>query len=123
GELDGLDRFVQNAAARLAGNGRLAVITVHSLEDRVVKHTMRALAHADTGLQTLTKKPVTAGEAELDRNPRARSAKLRGLVRDMGGWREGDRWKPSSTPSRKTSGTTRSSARWTKRGSARCGGR
>ena len=83
GELDGLDRFVQNAAARLAGNGRLAVITFHSLEDRVVKHTMRALAHADTGLHALTKKPVTAGEAELDRNPRARSAKLRGLVRDM----------------------------------------
>jgi len=83
GELDGLDRFVQNAAARLAGNGRLAVITFHSLEDRVVKHTMRALTHADTGLRTLTKKPVTAGEAELDRNPRARSAKLRGLARDM----------------------------------------
>jgi 16S rRNA (cytosine1402-N4)-methyltransferase len=83
GELDGLDRFVQNAAARLARNGRLAVITFHSLEDRVVKHTMRALADAGTGLQVLTKKPVTAGEAELDRNPRARSAKLRGLVRDM----------------------------------------
>jgi len=83
GELDGLDRFVQNAAARLARNGRLAVITFHSLEDRVVKHTMRSLAQAGTGLQVLTKKPVTAGEAELDRNPRARSAKLRGLVRDM----------------------------------------
>ncbi len=83
GELDGLDRFVQDAAARLARNGRLAVITFHSLEDRVVKHTMRALAQAGTGLQVLTKKPVTAGEAELDRNPRARSAKLRGLVRDM----------------------------------------
>jgi 16S rRNA (cytosine1402-N4)-methyltransferase len=83
GELDGLDRFVQDAATRLARNGRLAVITFHSLEDRVVKHTMRALAHAGTGLQVLTKKPVTAGEAELDRNPRARSAKLRGLVRDM----------------------------------------
>ena len=83
GELDGLDRFVENAAARLARNGRLAVITFHSLEDRVVKHTMRALAQAGTGLQVLTKKPVTAGEAELDRNPRARSAKLRGLARDM----------------------------------------
>ena len=83
GELDGLDRFVQNAAARLGPNGRLAAITFHSLEDRVVKHTMRALAHTGTGLQVLTKKPVTAGEAELDRNPRARSAKLRGLARDM----------------------------------------
>jgi 16S rRNA (cytosine1402-N4)-methyltransferase len=83
GELDGLDRFVHDAASRLREGGRLVVITFHSLEDRIVKHTMRALAHADTGLQTLTKKPVTAGDAELDRNPRARSAKLRGLVRDM----------------------------------------
>jgi len=81
GELDGLDRFVQNAAARLAGNGRLAVITFHSLEDRVVKHTMRGLAKDGDGLQVLTKKPLVATDAERERNPRSRSAKLRALAR------------------------------------------
>jgi 16S rRNA (cytosine1402-N4)-methyltransferase len=81
GELEGLDRFVEACAARLAVDGRLAVITFHSLEDRVVKHTMRALVQAGTGLQLLTKKPVVPGAAEIEHNPRARSAKLRGLVR------------------------------------------
>ena len=82
GELDGLDRFVQEAAARLDADGRLVVIAFHSLEDRIVKHTMRTLAQAGTGLRLLTKKPVLAGDEEVERNPRARSAKLRGLARD-----------------------------------------
>ena len=81
-ELDGLDEALRAFAARLAAGGRLAVITFHSLEDRIVKHTLRALAaDAATGLAVLTKKPVMAGDAELALNPRARSAKLRAAVR------------------------------------------
>ncbi len=77
-ELDGLDRFLEAAARRLRVGARLVVITFHSLEDRIVKHTLRALAHGqDAMLRVLTKKPVIADEDELRRNPRARSAKLR----------------------------------------------
>jgi 16S rRNA (cytosine1402-N4)-methyltransferase len=81
GELDGLDRFVRDAASRLREGGRLVVITFHSLEDRVVKHTMRGLAQDGDGLQVLTKKPLVASDAERERNPRSRSAKLRALAR------------------------------------------
>jgi 16S rRNA (cytosine1402-N4)-methyltransferase len=77
-ELEGLDRFLEAAARRLRVGARLAVITFHSLEDRIVKHTLRALAHGDAGtLKVLTKKPVVADEDEVRHNPRARSAKLR----------------------------------------------
>jgi 16S rRNA (cytosine1402-N4)-methyltransferase len=77
-ELEGLDRFLEAAARRLRLGARLVVITFHSLEDRIVKHTFRALAHRqDAALQVLTKKPVVADEEEVRRNPRARSAKLR----------------------------------------------
>ena len=77
GELEGLDGFLGDAARRLAVNGRLAVITFHSLEDRIAKHTLRALQAEAFGLRIRTKRPVVAGEAEIERNPRARSAKLR----------------------------------------------
>ncbi len=78
GELDGLDRFVSDAADRLEPGGRLAVITFHSLEDRIVKHTMRGLAaEAPGAFRVLTKKPTVPSEAEIDANHRARSAKLR----------------------------------------------
>jgi len=78
GELDGLDRFVSNAADRLEPGGRVAVITFHSLEDRIVKHTMRGLAaEAPGAFRVLTKKPTVPSEAEIDANHRARSAKLR----------------------------------------------
>lgn len=78
GELDGLDRFVRDAADRLEPGGRLAVITFHSLEDRVVKHTMRGLAaDAPGALRVLTKKPIVPREEEIAANHRARSAKLR----------------------------------------------
>ncbi|PYR77604.1 MAG: 16S rRNA (cytosine(1402)-N(4))-methyltransferase [Acidobacteria bacterium] len=76
-ELEGLDTFLGDAARRLAMNGRMAVITFHSLEDRVAKHTLRALQAEDFGLRIRTRRPVVPGEAEIERNPRARSAKLR----------------------------------------------
>jgi 16S rRNA (cytosine1402-N4)-methyltransferase len=77
-ELNGLDRFVEATVSRLRAGARLAVITFHSLEDRIVKHTLRALAHRDAALvKVLTKKPLIPAEAEVQRNPRARSAKLR----------------------------------------------
>jgi 16S rRNA (cytosine1402-N4)-methyltransferase len=81
-ELEGLDRFLQTAARTLRAGARLVVITFHSLEDRIVKHTFRALAPRDTPLlQVLTKKPLVPQEDEVTRNPRARSAKLRAAER------------------------------------------
>jgi 16S rRNA (cytosine1402-N4)-methyltransferase len=76
-ELEGLDRFLETVASRLRIGARLAVITFHSLEDRIVKHTLRALEQQGARVKVLTRKPVTPAEAEVDRNPRARSAKLR----------------------------------------------
>jgi 16S rRNA (cytosine1402-N4)-methyltransferase len=79
-ELEGLDGFLMRAAARLAPGGRLVMLTFHSLEDRVVKHTFRALQAAGT-ITIRTKRPVVPSESEVDRNPRARSAKLRAAER------------------------------------------
>ena len=76
GELEGLDRFLTQAARRLRPGARAAVISFHSLEDRVVKHTLRSLQTAGE-LTIRTKRPVVPSEAEVERNPRARSAKLR----------------------------------------------
>jgi 16S rRNA (cytosine1402-N4)-methyltransferase len=76
-ELEGLDSFLGVAARRLANGGRIAVITFHSLEDRIVKHTLRALAAEGVGLRIRTKRPLVPSESEIERNPRARSAKLR----------------------------------------------
>jgi 16S rRNA (cytosine1402-N4)-methyltransferase len=77
-ELEGLDQFLARAANRLSPGGRMVLISFHSLEDRVVKHTLRALqASGDAGLTVRTKRPVVPTEAEVERNPRARSAKLR----------------------------------------------
>ena len=81
-ELEGLDLFLTRAARRLRPGGRLAVISFHSPEDRVVKHTLRAIQVAgDVGLTVRTKRPIVPGEAEVERNPRARSAKLRAAER------------------------------------------
>jgi 16S rRNA (cytosine1402-N4)-methyltransferase len=80
-ELDGLDVFVTSAAARLAAGGRLAVVSFHSLEDRIVKHTFRRLDEAGLNVRILTKRPIVAGDDEVARNPRARSAKLRAVER------------------------------------------
>jgi 16S rRNA (cytosine1402-N4)-methyltransferase len=81
-ELDGLDRFLKDVARRLGPGGRMAVITFHSLEDRIVKHTLRSLqADEAIGLTVRTKRPVVPSESEIERNPRARSAKLRAAER------------------------------------------
>jgi len=81
-ELEGLDAFLVAALRRLRAGARLVVISFHSLEDRIVKHTLRAVAaRGETAIQILTKKPIVAGDEEVRRNPRARSAKLRAAER------------------------------------------
>jgi 16S rRNA (cytosine1402-N4)-methyltransferase len=82
-ELEGLEEFLRDVVTRLRGGGRVVVISFHSLEDRIVKHTFRALERAEAIVKVLTKRPVVPGEAELARNPRARSAKLRAAERVM----------------------------------------
>jgi 16S rRNA (cytosine1402-N4)-methyltransferase len=82
-ELDGLDRFLETAARRLREGARLVVIAFHSLEDRIVKHTFRAL-QARQVVKVLTKRPIAPGVEEVQRNPRARSAKLRAAERASG---------------------------------------
>ena len=81
-ELEGLDRFIEVAVRRLRTGRRLVVITFHSLEDRIVKHTLRALERGEQALlRVLTKKPVVPSDDEVRNNPRARSAKLRAAER------------------------------------------
>jgi 16S rRNA (cytosine1402-N4)-methyltransferase len=80
-ELEGLDDFVEAAARRLRVAARLVVITFHSLEDRIVKHTLRGLERAETGIRLLTRKPLVPTAGEITVNPRARSAKLRAAER------------------------------------------
>ena len=91
GELEALPPMLEAAAKALAPGGRLAVITFHSLEDRIVKQTMRTLATGCTcppefpvcvcgkkpKLRLLSRRPTAAGPEELQENPRSRSAKLR----------------------------------------------
>ncbi len=91
GELDALPPMLRAAVDGLNPGGRLAVITFHSLEDRIVKRTLAELARGcicppefpvcvcgkKPQVRLVTRKPVTAGGAELEDNPRARSAKLR----------------------------------------------
>lgn len=81
-ELDGLDAFLRATAARLKAGARLAVISFHSLEDRVVKRTLRELERGGQfALRVLTRKPVRPSGDEVARNPRARSARLRAAWR------------------------------------------
>ena len=95
-ELEGLDQFLERAVNVLeAPGGRVAIISFHSLEDRIVKQTFNALSgqcSCPPGLpvcmcgarrlvRVLTRKPVVASEQEVDANPRARSAKLRAAER------------------------------------------
>jgi len=80
-ELEGLDAFLASAAERLLAGARLAVISFHSLEDRIAKHGFRALERAGAALRIVTKRPLMPSEAEVEANPRARSAKLRAIER------------------------------------------
>lgn len=90
-ELGAISRMMQAAVGRLNPGGRLAVITFHSLEDRIVKSEMQQAARGCTCppefpvcvcgkkplVKLVTRKPIVSGPAELEENPRARSAKLR----------------------------------------------
>lgn len=92
-ELAGLEKLLEQAIALLDQDGRLVVISYHSLEDRLVKHTLRDLARGEvdpvTGrtrsetraIELLTGKPVRPSQEEIDSNPRARSARLRAARR------------------------------------------
>jgi 16S rRNA (cytosine1402-N4)-methyltransferase len=85
GELEALETFLGKAPFRLRAGGRLVVLSYHSLEDRAVKLAFRARVTGETegegSFRLLTRKPLTAGPAEVARNRRARSAKLRALER------------------------------------------
>ena len=90
-ELGAVSRVMEDAIPLLNPGGRLAVITFHSLEDRIVKNAMAEAARGCTcppnfpvcvcgnkpKVKLITRKPIVSGEEELERNPRARSAKLR----------------------------------------------
>lgn len=81
-ELDVLEPALRAAVDLVAAGGRVCAVSFHSLEDRIVKHTFRALANGpDAAVRVLTKKPVIASESERDHNPRSRSAKLRVVER------------------------------------------
>jgi 16S rRNA (cytosine1402-N4)-methyltransferase len=79
-ELLGLGEAIERAATSLKPGGRMAVIAFHSLEDRAAKEAFRSLAAR--GFRLLTKKPVRPTEAEVRVNPRARSARLRAVLRE-----------------------------------------
>ncbi|HLI98058.1 MAG TPA: 16S rRNA (cytosine(1402)-N(4))-methyltransferase RsmH [Candidatus Baltobacteraceae bacterium] len=78
-ELDALRDGLDEAVDRLRGAGRVVAISFHSLEDRIVKHKFRE----DERLEVITRKPVVPDKEEMERNPRARSAKLRAAQRKV----------------------------------------
>ncbi len=94
-ELEGLDQFIETSIDLLEPGGRFAAISFHSLEDRIVKRTLRRLSGqcecpprvpvcscgARRAVEILTRRPVTPNLAEVEENPRARSAKLRACQR------------------------------------------
>jgi len=95
GELENLDRFLVHAVGHLEQAGRLAVISFHSLEDRIVKRTLLKLSGrcqcpprlptcvcgAVKRVSILTRRAIAPGEEEIAENPRSRSAKLRGAIK------------------------------------------
>ena len=86
-ELDEIRALLEAAPRLLKPSGRLVVISFHSLEDRIAKDMLREYAHQKI-FELLTRKPVTASEEEVDRNPRSRSAKLRAAEKQGVGNRE-----------------------------------
>ena len=95
GELEILEQFIRDAVDVLKKDGRLAIITFHSLEDRIVKQTLQKLAGkcfcpprmpqcvcgAKKEVEILTRKPIAANEDETEENPRSRSGKLRACLK------------------------------------------
>lgn len=92
GEMDALESFLVQALEMLRPGGRLAVITYHSLEDRMVKNFMRTgridgrderdlFGRSSSPLKPLTSKPIVPDDAEIEANPRSRSAKLRVAIK------------------------------------------
>ena len=79
-ELGQLERNLAKALALLAENGRAVIISFHSLEDRIVKHTFRGLAK-EGSYEVITKRPLVPGDDEVKRNPASRSAKMRIIER------------------------------------------
>ena len=77
-ELGAVSSVIPIAIDKLAAGGRLGILTFHSLEDRIVKHSFKK-AEADKKVRILTKKPLIASLEEIRSNPRSRSAKLRFL--------------------------------------------
>ena len=75
-ELETIDKALPKAFSLLTPNGRLAVISFHSLEDRIIKQTFLRFKEEKKGI-IVTEKPITATEEEKERNNRSRSAKLR----------------------------------------------
>ena len=80
-ELANLRRALDTIPDILAPGGRFAILSFHSLEDRLVKNAFRDLARGEKGFQLLTRKPIRPDEDAVARNPRARSARLRALKR------------------------------------------
>lgn len=92
GEMQALEQFLQQALQVLKPGGRLAIITYHSLEDRLVKNFMKTgnfsgtaekdfFGAVNTPFKVLTSKPIVPSDEEIERNPRSRSAKLRVAVK------------------------------------------
>ena len=88
GEMQVLEKFLESTVRMLAPGGRLAILTYHSLEDRMVKNFMRSgnvegrvekdfFGNVSTPWRLITRQPITASPEEIERNPRSRSAKLR----------------------------------------------
>lgn len=76
-ELEALKEGIEAGVKSLKPQGRIVIISYHSLEDRIVKHKFRHLDRQRNVVKVLTKKPIRATREEIKRNPRARSAKMR----------------------------------------------
>ena len=87
-ELEALEKLLKASLRVLAPGGRIAIISYHSLEDRMVKHFFRTgnledklekdfYGNSLSPWQLITRRPVSASESEIEQNPRARSARLR----------------------------------------------